>query len=83
MIYRETLSVFFSPVSIKSAREPCFLEDVHGHFFWFTGTFQGKFTGKWLRSRALFWTYHGHFFEVHGQKKLNVHGHFLRFTGKF
>ena len=30
---------FFFPVNFKSAREPHFLDDVHGYFFGFTGTF--------------------------------------------
>ena len=47
----------FFPVNIKSAREPYFLGIVHGYFFAFTGTSCRKFTGKLLRSRALFWTF--------------------------
>ena len=47
----------FFPVNLKSAREPRFSEDVHGHIFAFTGTLFRRFTGKWLRSRAHFWTF--------------------------
>ena len=77
-----THTVFFFPVNIESAREPRSLEDVHGYFFGFTGTSLRKFTGKWLRSRALFWTFSRTLFRVHGQKNskcsralFDVHGH--------
>ena len=50
---------------------------VHGHFF-------RKFTGKWMRSRALFGTFSRALFVVHGQKiwkclraLFAVHGHFF------
>ena len=54
---------------------------VHGHFF-------RKFTGKWMRSRALFGTFSRALFVVHGQKiwkcsraLFAVHGHiFLKIT---
>ena len=50
-------AVFFFPVNLESAREPHFFENFHGHIFAFTGTFWTKFTGKRMRSRALFWTF--------------------------
>ena len=90
--------VFFLLVNLKSAREPQFFKNVHGHVFAFTGTF-------WKSSRASFCV-HGHIFWkssrvsfcVHGQifgsftgtfhgSRAPVlekfHGHFLRFTGTF
>ena len=76
---------FFSSVNIKSAREPRFLEDIHGHFFGFTGTFSRKFTGKWLCSRALFWTFSRALFWGSRAKKIecsrtlhDVHGHIFK-----
>ena len=47
----------FSPVNIKSAREPHYLENVHGYFFVFKGTSWKKIEGKCLRSQALLWTF--------------------------
>ena len=80
---------FFFPVNIESVREALFSAKVHGHKFAFTGTFLSKFTGKKMRSRALFLTFHGHFLVVHGHF-LVVHGHFsgsraplFLFTGTF
>ena len=89
LAYWISLSVFFFPVNIESVREPLFSAKVHGHKFAFTGTFLSKFTGKKMRSRALFLTFHGHFLVVHGHF-LVVHGHFsgsraplFLFTGTF
>ena len=58
--------------------------------------FPKSFTGIFLRSRALFGFFHGHFFLVHGHffscsralfkftgTFFSVHGHFFRFTGTF
>ena len=58
--------VFFLHVNLKSAREPPFFRNVHGHVFAFTGTF-------WKSSRASFC--------VHGQIFGYFHGHFSWFTG--
>ena len=66
---------FFSPVNIESVREPLFLAKVHGHKFAFTGTFLSKFTGKKMRSRALFWLFTGTFWWFTGT--------FWLFTGTF
>ena len=74
---------FFFPVNIKSAREPRFLENVHGYFFGFTGIFLRNSRASGCVHGHFFGRFHGHFSGVHGQKKLNVHGHFLRFTGIF
>ena len=54
-------------MNIKSAREPHFFEDVHGHIFAFTGTFSENSRA----SRCV----HGHFFGL-------FHGHFSWFTGR-
>ena len=67
--FRYNIGVFFFPVNIKSAREPHFLENVHGHFFAFTGTLVDIFTGT--------------FFWFTGRILVNVHGHFSPFTGTF
>ena len=53
-------------MNLKSAREPHFFRNVHGHVFAFTGTF-------WKSSRVSFC--------VHGQIFLYFHGHFSWFTG--
>ena len=78
--------VFF-PVNLKSARERCFFENFHGHFLAFTGTFWWKFTGKGVRSRALFGSFSRALFRVHGQKNrkfsralFEVHGHVLTYV---
>ena len=49
---------------------------VHGHFL-------KKFTGKGVRSRALFWTFSRALLECSRANIVNVHGHFSRFTGSF
>ena len=53
-------------MNLKSAREPHFFRNVHGHVFAFTGTF-------WKSSRVSFC--------VHGQIFGYFHGHFSWFTG--
>ena len=76
----DKFSVFFFPVNIESVREPLFSAKVHGHKFAFTGTFLSKFTGKKMRSRALFltltctfWWFTGTFWLFTGT--FLVHGH--------
>ena len=86
--------MFFFPVNIKSVREPLFLANVHGYKFAFTGTFLSEFTGKKMRSRALFWTFSRALFG--GSRALfgcsralfwftgtsfSVHGHFFSVHG--
>ena len=66
------ISVFFFPVNLKSARERQFFLNVHGYFFAFTGTFFGKFTGKLMRSRAVFGIYSRAVFMVHGHDFLKM-----------
>ena len=93
LVYRAKKSIkcpvsvfFFFPVNIKSAREPRFLEDVHGYFFGFTGTFSENSRASGCVHGHFFGRFHGHFFRVHGQKKVkcsrtlfDVHGHILIF----
>ena len=63
-----TMTVFFFlRVNLKSAREPHFFRNVHGHVFAFTGTFSENSRA----SRCV----HGHFFGL-------FHGHFSWFTGR-
>ena len=75
-------SVFF-PVNIKSAREPHFFEEVHGHNFAFTGTFSENSRASGCVHGHFLGLFHGHFSWFTGRKFGNVHGHFSRFTGTF
>ena len=72
IIHTKVTSVFFFPVNLKSARERQFFLNVHGYFFAFTGTFFGKFTGKLMRSRAVFGIYSRAVFMVHGHDFLKM-----------
>ena len=76
-------SVFFFPVNIKSAREPHFFEDVHGHNFAFTGTFSENSRASGCVHGHFLGLFHGHFSWFTGRKFGNLHGHFSRFTGTF
>ena len=55
-------------MDIESAREIHFFKKYHRHFFTLTDTSQQKFTGKGVRSRALYWTFSWALLSVNGQR---------------